>query len=157
MPQLSLHAPLFDITLYEDEGLMLSVDWGWSFGRSTTPLLTDAKRQLDLYFDGDHIMFDLPIGYPSWSADLALALRAVSDIPYGETLAYSDLSETTGLPEDDLESLLTDNPLPILVPCHRVIRTKKDGIPFDLGPYCGGEDIDVQRELLILEGAHPPY
>lgn len=153
MPQLSLHAPLFDLTLFEEDGMILAADWGWSFGRAHTDLLSAAKAQLDAYFDGETIDFDLPIGLPSHDPEMSQILRQVIPISYSKTITYDDLSDSTGIAKRTVEEKLLENPLPILVPCHRVVRSNKNPHNIDLGSYCGGDEGDIKRSLLILEGA----
>ena len=61
MPHLSMHSPIGDLTIFEDEGEIVAIDWGWVPDQKATPLLKDAKRQLDDYFDGALETFDLPL------------------------------------------------------------------------------------------------
>ena len=61
MPQLSLHSPVGDLTLSEDGGAIVAVDWGWVEEQGETPLLVEARRQLQAYFDGERLAFDLPL------------------------------------------------------------------------------------------------
>ena len=53
MPQLSMHSPIGDITISEEDGVIVSIDWGWARDQKPTPLLKNAKKQLDAYFDGE--------------------------------------------------------------------------------------------------------
>ena len=61
MHQLSLHTPIIDITVSELESEIIALDWGWSPFQEPSPLLREAKQQLDAYFDGDLTSFDLPV------------------------------------------------------------------------------------------------
>lgn len=111
--------------------------------------LDDVRRQLDEYFAGRRTAFDLPV-------DLALAgsrfrrgvLAATARIPYGERATYRDVATAAGSPGAvrAAGTALGANPVPIVVPCHRVLRTGGG-----LGGYGGG--LDRKRYLLGLERA----
>jgi methylated-DNA-[protein]-cysteine S-methyltransferase len=114
------------------------------------PARLDAvRRQLDEYFAGSRRKFDVPL-------DWALArtgfgrrvLRATARIPYGDTLTYRDVATRAGnaAAVRAAGGALGANPIPIVVPCHRVLRTGGA-----LGGYGGG--LDRKRFLLELEGA----
>jgi methylated-DNA-[protein]-cysteine S-methyltransferase len=107
-----------------------------------------ARRELDEYFEGRRRIFDLPV-------DLRLARgfrRQVlemlhAEITFGETCSYAELATLAGSPRASraVGSAMATNPVPIVVPCHRVLRTGGA-----LGGYGGG--LDVKRYLLALEG-----
>jgi methylated-DNA-[protein]-cysteine S-methyltransferase len=110
--------------------------------------LDEVARELDEYFEGRRIIFDLPL-------DLRLAhgfrrdvLTHLRDIRYGATESYSAVAAATGHPNAAraVGSACRVNPLPIVVPCHRVVRA--DGTP---GEYAGG--VEAKRRLLALESA----
>jgi methylated-DNA-[protein]-cysteine S-methyltransferase len=61
MPQLSLHSPVGDLSLSEEDGALVALDWGWGRDQTPTPLLKEAVRQLNAYFDGKLTGFDLPL------------------------------------------------------------------------------------------------
>ncbi|CDG40775.1 Methylated-DNA--protein-cysteine methyltransferase [Asaia bogorensis] len=61
MPQLSLHSPIGPLTLSEDDGAIVALDWGWGRDQEKTPLLTRAQTMLERYFDGEPESFDLPL------------------------------------------------------------------------------------------------
>ncbi len=61
MPQLSLHSPVGDLTISEEDGEIVSLDWGWSPMQGENELLLKTKSLLDRYFDGEEITFDLPL------------------------------------------------------------------------------------------------
>jgi methylated-DNA-[protein]-cysteine S-methyltransferase len=76
-------------------------------------------------------------------------------VAYGETISYGALARRAGLAADPASaravgSIMAANPVPVIVPCHRVLAS--DG----LGGYSGGNGVEVKRWLLILEGSHPP-
>ena len=109
--------------------------------------VTRARAQLDEYFAGRRRRFELA---PDWRLAGGFrrhVLRATAQIPYGRTASYRDVATRAGSPAAvrAAGSALVRNPLPIVVPCHRVLRS--DG---GLGGYLGGPETKAQ--LLKLEG-----
>jgi len=115
------------------------------------PQRTDAVRQqLDAYFEKGRRVFDLAIDWTLVRGFNQGVLRATAEIPFGETASYGDVAAAAGSPRAARAAgnALAGNPIPIVVPCHRVIHA--DG---GLGGYTGG--LDTKRFLLRLEGARP--
>jgi len=110
--------------------------------------LEEAVRQLRAYFDGDLKTFDLTLSPDGTSFQLAV-WRALKEIPYGETISYGELARRVGNPQGSraVGAANGRNPLPIVVPCHRVIGG--DG---GLTGYGGG--LRIKRALLDLERRH---
>jgi methylated-DNA-[protein]-cysteine S-methyltransferase len=147
MSQLSMHSPIIDITITELENAIIALDWGWSPFQDGSSLLTEAKRQLDLYFDGDLTEFDLPI-QPMGTKHQEKVWQAMREIPYGETVTYGELAKEIGSASQAVGTACGRNPIPILVPCHRVV-----GAAGKLGGYSGDGGLYTKRALLVLEGA----
>jgi len=107
----------------------------------------DLAAQLGEYFRGERRTFDLPLAPRGTPFQLA-TWRALSAIPYGETISYEELARRVGRPSASraVGAANGANPLPIVVPCHRVIG--KNG---SLTGFGGG--LDTKRTLLELEGA----
>jgi methylated-DNA-[protein]-cysteine S-methyltransferase len=147
MPQLSLHSPVGDLTFSEDDGKLVAVDWGWGRDQEPTPLLREAKKQLDAYFDGRLTKFDLPLA-PAGSAFHKSVWRAMCRIPYGKTETYGDLAFKLDSSARAVGTACGRNPLPILIPCHRI--TAAGG---RLGGYSGQGGRQTKTALLRLEGA----
>jgi len=124
----------------------------------SSELAGTARRQLAEYFCGQRTEFDLPIDWTATSGTQRQVLEALFDsVSYGQTISYGMLASRAGLPasRDTLPArtvgkIMGSNPIPVIVPCHRVVAS--DG----LGGYSGGAGVEVKRWLLILEGAHPP-
>lgn len=117
---------------------------------STTPLLhysSGLKTELDAYFAGGLKTFSQGIKFISGTAFEHKVWKALRTIPYGETRSYSWIAERAGSPKAMRAAgqALRKNPLPIILPCHRIIAA--DG---SLGGYSGG--ITIKRWLLRLEG-----
>jgi methylated-DNA-[protein]-cysteine S-methyltransferase len=112
--------------------------------------LTQTRRELDEYFGGDRKAFEVPLDWRMTSGFRREVLRATAEIPYGETASYKDVATRAGSPGAvrAAGSALATNPLPIVVPCHRVLRTGGG-----LGGYAGG--LEAKTALLHLEGAAP--
>ena len=116
-----------------------------------SPLLDDAARQLDAYFAGDLVTFDLPLELQGTDFQRQCWL-ALATIPYGQTVSYGEQARRLGLGSEQARAVGAangSNPLPIVLPCHRVI-----GADGSLTGFGGG--LHVKRFLLELEGALLP-
>jgi methylated-DNA-[protein]-cysteine S-methyltransferase len=112
------------------------------------PERTDAvRRQLDEYFDGGRRAFDVPIDWRLVRGFAGEVLRATARIPFGSVSSYRQIAEEAGSPRAyrAAGNALGSNPVPIVVPCHRVLH-----VSGGLGGYTGG--LDRKRFLLRLEG-----
>jgi len=109
--------------------------------------LDDVRRELDQYFDGKRREFELPLDWQLSRGFRAEVLRKLIEVPYGETASYAEVAAQAGRPRAyrAAGSACGSNPIPIVVPCHRVLRSGGA-----LGGYGGG--LDVKRYLLRLEG-----
>ena len=110
--------------------------------------LDPVRRELDEYFAGRRREFDLPLDWQLTGGFTRKVLRETARIPFGETRSYMQMAASAGSPRAHRAagSALGANPIPIVVPCHRVLRSGGG-----LGGYGGG--LEVKRELLRLEGA----
>jgi methylated-DNA-[protein]-cysteine S-methyltransferase len=121
-------------------------------------LATAARGQLVEYFRGERCVFDLPLDWSATSGTQRDVLQALlGSVGYGQTVSYGALASLADLPADQhlppartVGRIMASNPIPIIVPCHRVLAS--DG----LGGYSGGAGVEVKRWLLILEGSVPP-
>jgi methylated-DNA-[protein]-cysteine S-methyltransferase len=147
MPQLSLHSPVGDITLSEEEGKIISLDWGWSPLQAKTPLLEKAAVQLNDYFDGTLTRFDLPLAPPGTPFQRKV-WQSLSLIPYGATRSYGEIADELGSHARAVGNACGLNPIPIIIPCHRVL-----GGGGKLCGYSGDGGILTKKQLLNLEGA----
>jgi methylated-DNA-[protein]-cysteine S-methyltransferase len=147
MPQLSFHSPVGDITLTEEDGAIVSLDWGWAKDNRSTPFLRKAKDHVDRYFDGTLTEFDLPLN-PAGTAFQRKVWRAMSAIPYGRTKTYGDLAKSLRSVARAVGGACGANPIPIIIPCHRVLASNGG-----LGGYSGDGGLDTKAALLKLEGA----
>jgi methylated-DNA-[protein]-cysteine S-methyltransferase len=146
LPQLSLHSPVGDLTLTEEDGAIVAVDWGWVEEQTASPLLAEARQQLQAYFDGDRLAFDLPLA-PAGTAYQRRVWQALCDIPPGVTRTYADIARAVGGSPRAVGGANGRNPIPIVIPCHRVVATT------GIGGYSGGDGLPTKRFLLALENA----
>jgi methylated-DNA-[protein]-cysteine S-methyltransferase len=109
--------------------------------------LDETRRELDLYFEGRLDSFDLPLDWRLSGGFRQRVLRAINRIPYGQTRSYTEMARKAGN-ERAVRAAGTacgSNPIPLVVPCHRVLRTGGA-----LGGYGGG--LPMKQALLELEG-----
>lgn len=149
VPQVSLHTPIGDISVSEEDGAIVAVDWGWGSQQAETALLRRARDQLHAYFDGDLTTFDLPLA-PLGTAYQRRVWQALCDIPYGATRSYLDIAHAAGGSPRSVGQANGNNPIPLIIPCHRVVATTH------LGGYSGGEGLATKRWLLALEARAQP-
>jgi methylated-DNA-[protein]-cysteine S-methyltransferase len=111
--------------------------------------LDEVRRELEEYFSGRRRSFDVSVDHRLSRGYRRTVLEALSrEVPFGQTVSYKDLAERTGNPKASraVGSAMATNPIPIVVPCHRVLRTGGA-----LGGYGGG--LDTKVWLLRHEGA----
>ena len=113
---------------------------------NTSALLAEAKRELRAYFEGRLTAFSVPLNWRGTPFQDTV-WRALMDIPYGETVSYGDIARAIGRPKSarPVGGAVGRNPLPIIVPCHRVIGSDQS-----LTGFSGG--IDIKVALLKQEG-----
>jgi methylated-DNA-[protein]-cysteine S-methyltransferase len=110
--------------------------------------LDEARRKIDLYFDGKLDRFELPLDWRLSDGFQLRVQKAIARIPYGETRNYTEMATKAGN-ERAVRAAGTacgHNPIPVVVPCHRVLRSSGG-----LGGYGGG--VAMKQGLLELEGS----
>jgi methylated-DNA-[protein]-cysteine S-methyltransferase len=107
-----------------------------------------VRRELDEYFEGRRTSFDLPLDWQLTRGFTRRVLRRTAEIPYGDVSTYTKIAKAAGSPRAyrAAGNALGSNPIPIVVPCHRVLHSGGG-----LGGYGGG--LDRKEFLLRLEGA----
>ncbi|QKW27000.1 methylated-DNA--[protein]-cysteine S-methyltransferase [Streptomyces seoulensis] len=116
-----------------------------------SPVLAQATGQLEAYFAGERRDFELPLDWSLISGFNRQVLRELaSGVPYGQVVGYGDLARRVGQPQaaQAVGVAMGANPLPLVVPCHRVVES--DG---GIGGFGGG--LETKRTLLALEGVLP--
>ncbi len=131
----------------QEEDAIVALDWGWSRDQEETPLLREARQQLDAYFDGALIRFSIPLLPAGGTPYRQRVWSALGEIPYGETRTYAELARSTGGSARSIGQANRCNPLPILIPCHRVVARSH------LGGFSMGDGVETKRFLLTHEAA----
>lgn len=142
-----------NITITEKHGSITGVYFATdkqpeNMEQQETPLLKEAAKQLKSYLDGRLREFSLPLT-PDGTAFMKQIWKALCEIPYGETASYKEIAAKIGNPKAYRAVGLANNrnPIPLFIPCHRVIGT--DG---SLTGYRGG--LELKNRLLRLETGH---
>ena len=146
MPSLTISSPVGHLTIEEEDGAIVAIRWGDGRRSNGSTLLAEAARQLDAYFAGRLSEFDLPLA-PAGSRFEQRVWAAMQTIPYGQTRSYGDLAHMIGSAPRAVGGACGKNPIPIVIPCHRVLA--KAG----LGGYSGEGGLVTKERLLALEGA----
>lgn len=141
--------PAVILTLTADDNTLLRIDFGaqrlTNAIEQTTPVLALAAQQLEEYFHGLRRDFTIPLKANGTQFQQQV-WQALTHIPYGMTHTYKELAETIGKPKASraVGSACNRNPLPIVIPCHRVI-----GSGGSLIGYAGG--LELKSMLLKME------
>jgi methylated-DNA-[protein]-cysteine S-methyltransferase len=146
MNSLSVSSPVGNLVLEEAEGALVAIRWSDDPGGNGSPLLAEAARQLEAYFAGALTDFDLPLR-PAGSVFERRVWTGMQAIPYGKTRSYGELAAGIGSAPRAVGGACGKNPIPIVIPCHRVLA--KTG----LGGYSGAGGLKTKQTLLALEGA----
>ena len=151
------HSPIGTLLLEGDDEVITLLKLPCASTASSAPSVDEVPRvpralkkavtQLRQYFDGRRREFDLELELSGTDFQVAV-WEALSEIPYGETVSYAELAEMVGHPNAfrAVGSANGANPIPIVLPCHRVVASGGG-----LGGYGGG--LPLKRSLLALEGA----
>lgn len=143
----SRNTPIGMVSVSEQGGKIVSLMIGGSDRICKNDILDEAFRQLHEYLEGTRKGFDLELE-PNGTPFQKDVWKALMKIPYGKTISYSDVAEASGHPEAvrAVGNAIGKNPIPLIIPCHRVIRS--DG---SIGGYALGTEL--KEKLLRLEGA----
>lgn len=136
--------PFGPVTVVQTGNRLIGLEWK-AGPEPSTPLLAEACRQLQSWFDRRLTCFDLPL---DWGEGLHAAVRhAMAAIPYGETRTYGQIAKAVGAPAQAVGQACGANPLPILIPCHRVTGTGW------FGGFSAPGGVETKAALLRHEGA----
>lgn len=152
MKSRAVDTPIGNLGLTASERGITSVRWSANgLADDSSPLLDDAAAQLDAYFKGELTEFDLPFDLHGTEFQRQCWL-ALATIPYGQTVSYGEQARRLGLGPDAARAVGSangQNPIPVILPCHRVI-----GANGSLTGFGGG--LRLKRFLLEHEGALLP-
>ncbi|MCV2894161.1 methylated-DNA--[protein]-cysteine S-methyltransferase [Lentibacter sp. XHP0401] len=141
----TVDTPTGAVTLTEENSAIVAVEWGGRFG-DTSDVLCDAERQIEAYFAGELREFGLPLKVrgSQFQQDVCAVMAA---IPFGDTLTYGDIAKRLGAPAQAVGQACGGNPIPLIIPCHRVLGAS------GLGGFSGGVGVETKVWLLKHEGA----
>jgi methylated-DNA-[protein]-cysteine S-methyltransferase len=147
VPYLSFSTPVGDLKLFQAGDALVAIEWGRTSDDFPTLLLEDVRAQLDAYFDGALNAFDLPLR-PAGTPFQQRVWRQLPRIPYGATATYGDVAKDLQTSPRAVGAACARNPLPIVIPCHRVV-----GAGHGLVGFSGGYGLETKSALLSLENA----
>ncbi len=137
--------PFGPVALVERNGLLVGLEWRMPDVQGESALLAEGLAQLSAYFAGRLTRFDLAL---DWGTGLNAAVRrAMAEIPFGETRTYGQIAKAVGAPAQAVGQACGANPLPILIPCHRVTGTNW------FGGFSAPGGVETKAALLQHEGA----
>ena len=145
MFRLTVSTQFGPLTLIEDQGAIVRVEWDGDH-RDDTPILAEAARQLRAYDAGELTQFDLPLRVAGSDFQRAVCdqMRA---IPFGDTATYGDIARVLGQSAQAVGRACGGNPIPVIIPCHRVMGAK------GLTGFSGKGGVETKVALLRHEGA----
>ena len=132
------------MTISEEDDAIVSLDWGWGRDQQRTRLLSEAVDQLNEYLDGARTEFQLPLR-ASGTPYRRRVWSAMMEVPFGRTSTYGELAGIAGGAARSIGQACRDNPIPVFIPCHRIVGAAT------LGGYLGGEGLQVKEFLLDHE------
>lgn len=134
-----------DLILVEEDHHITALNWGCAPSEDCTELLEEARRQLLAYAARELQVFDLPLRVRGTDFQRAVC-AAMSAIPYGDTRTYGDIARQLGVPAQAVGQACGGNPIPVIIPCHRVMGAK------GLTGFSGGGGVETKVALLRHEG-----
>ena len=162
MPELSVSTPLGWLTIREEAGAIVQLGWRLTARPQETHLLARARAWLEGYFSGNTKRFSLPLR-PAGTAFEQRVWAALSGIPYGETRTYGEIAAATGtlagsggrsprwgIGARAVGQAVGKNPIPIIIPCHRVLAAR------GIGGFSAPGGVATKRALLALEWRFVP-
>lgn len=145
MPSARIDTIVGPLSVTEREGAIIRLTWQ-DVGGDRTALLDRTIEQLRAYFAGELTRFDLPL-----AVDGSDFQRTVCDamfaIPFGETRTYGDIARDLNAPPQPIGNACGANPIPVIIPCHRVLGAR------GLGGFSGAGGVETKITLLKHEGA----
>lgn len=146
MRSASIETPVGVLTVSQTGQSIVRLQWGRAAAEDRTPLLDAALSQLAEYFAGTRTRFTLPLDPPG-NAFQREVCAAMSAIPFGETRTYGEIARSLGSAAQPVGNACGANPIPVIIPCHRVLGAK------GLGGFSGQGGVETKVALLRHEGA----
>lgn len=138
--------PIGPISLVEEGGAITRLLWKHEVSGYRSDVLKEGLRQVEAFFAGELRVFDLPLTPEGTEFQRAVWDRMLA-IPFGQTRSYGDIAMAVAAPAQPVGNACGANPIPIIIPCHRILAA--DG----LGGYSGSGGIETKVWLLKHEGA----
>lgn len=135
-----------DLILTQEGDHITKLDWGRAAHEDTATILDEARRQLLAYDAGELEVFDLPLRVNGSDFQRAVC-AAMSAIPFGDTCTYGDIAKKLGAPAQAVGGACGGNPIPVIIPCHRVMGAK------GLTGFSGAGGVETKVALLRHEKA----
>src|SRR5271170_3828059 len=142
---LAFDSPVGRLTVSATADAIVAIAWTDDQQGEASGLLVEARRQLEAYFARRLTGFDLPLA-PAGSPFERRGWEAMRQIPHGQARSYGELAMEVGSAPRAVGRACGRNPIPIVIPCHRVLART------GLGGYSGGAGLETKRTLLALEG-----
>ena len=143
----SLHNTFGWFSLVEKNGQITQLLWEDRNVGFRSDVLKEGLNQLDAYFAGKLTRFDLPLA-PNGTDFQQQVYRVMQDIPFGEVLTYGEVAKKLGVPAQPIGQACGSNPIPVIIPCHRIVGTG------NLGGFSGLGGVEMKVQLLRHEGAN---
>ena len=144
----AIDSPVGRLTISATDSAIAAIGWCDAAQGEENALLAEARHQLEAYFDGRLKEFDLPL-QPAGTAFDQRVWKAMQQIPYGQTRSYGELAMDVGSAPRAIGRACGRNPIPIIIPCHRVLGRNGPG------GYSGGTGLPTKQCLLELERGGP--
>ncbi|MGR3374420.1 methylated-DNA--[protein]-cysteine S-methyltransferase [Pseudooceanicola nanhaiensis] len=141
-----VETPVGPLSLHEEDGAITRVSWRGAAPAGRSEVLEEAARQLAAYFAGTRRTFELPLAVQGSALQRAVCAEMAA-IPFGETVTYGDIARTLGRPAQAIGQACGGNPIPVIIPCHRVLGAS------GLGGFSGEGGVETKVALLRHEGA----
>ena len=142
----TIQSPLGPLTLFAEVDSIIALKFGTVTENRLSPLLKEAISQLKAYFKGQLKHFDLPLKTPGTDFQKAV-WKLIVEIPHGSTRSYGQLADDLGSAPRAVGGACGKNPIPIIVPCHRVLAAN-----YKVGGFSGGNGTQTKVSLLRFEG-----
>lgn len=143
----SAETPMGRIGVVERDGEIVRLLWACDEHEAGTPLLVEALKQVEAYFAGTLKEFDLPLA-PSGTAFEQQVFDVMKQIPFGETRTYGSIAKQLDGQAQPVGNACGANPIPIIIPCHRVVGAS------GLGGFSGNGGVEIKVWLLRHESAY---
>lgn len=147
MAHLSVPSPVGALSIFSEDDEIVALEWGRVDADDDNAVLHEAADQLRRYFDGSLKTFDLPL-QPAGSEHEQAVWQEMCKIPYGDMWTYGDLARNIDSVARAVGGACGRNPIPIIIPCHRVVGS--DG---SMTGFSGGAGVETKEWLLRHEGA----